>query len=265
MSPDVPGLTQQIAHFEDRLRHDPQSRAFLPLADLYRRRGQLAHARDLLQEGLQRHPGFVTARVALALVLTEMEAHDPARDAMNDVLEADPDNLLALRLLLADARRRQDSAVARELAERLIRLAPDDRHARALLQQADPTPAPAVAPVPTPAPMATRREASDGWELGGFETPTLAELYLRQGHLEKARVICQRILALEPDREDARRILARVEAHGRQPAAVPSQETVKAQANGKARSPERGEPTGDLDRFRAWLDAAAGENSDAAG
>ena len=33
MAPDLPGIVQQIAHFESRLAADPDSRVFLPLAD----------------------------------------------------------------------------------------------------------------------------------------------------------------------------------------------------------------------------------------
>jgi hypothetical protein len=96
----------------------------------------------------------------------------------------------------------------------------------------------------------------------GFVTPTLAELYLRQGHLEKARLICQRILAAEPDREDARRLLERVEAQDQ--ASEPARPPVEAQANGRPRRGSATPPGAEIDRFRNWLDAAAGDRRDSA-
>ncbi len=270
MAPDLPGLVQQIAHFEARLQSDPGSRVFLPLADLYRRAGRLAEARRILETGLEDHPGFVTARAALGLVLAEMNEAAAARTALGEVLETDPDNLLALRLLAADAGDRGRWDEACRYYERLLRLdpeSPDVRHglreARAKRDEdaADPAagktasgrgPAseaaatPVVAPSPSTAP-------------GGFETPTLAELYLRQGHVEKARAIVERILAADPERQDARRVLAKVEAAtgSATPDADDRREDaprpLAAAGNGAGADPAAGR---DRDRFRSWLDEA---------
>lgn len=253
MSSDVPGLAQQIVHFEDRLRHDPHSRAFVALADLYRRSGRVTLARDVLRQGLQHHPGFVSARVALALAHADLGEHVPARAEMEDVLTIDADNLAALRFLAADAVRRDDHDLARKHAERLIRLAPDDGQARRLL-------APARDPGSV-APPAVARPAAPA-DPTAFVTPTLAELYLRQGHLEKAREICQRILASEPDREDARQLLERIESQA-QALPMPPQ-PAQAQANGRPRRGQAAPASGDIDRFRSWLDATAGEQRDSA-
>lgn len=252
MSPDVPGLAQQIAYFEDRLRLDPQSRAFVALADLYRRTERPVLARDLLREGLQHHPGFVSARVTLALVLADLGEVVQARQEMDAVLADDADNLSALRFLVTDAERQQQWERATPHAERLIRLAPDDRQARRVLQRSR---NPEVAPAP---PL----EAAAPGDPTGFVTPTLAELYLRQGHLEKARLICQRILAMEPDREDARSLLERVESQ--EQAAAPARPPVEAQANGRPRRGAAAPQGSEIDRFRSWLDAASGDRRDSA-
>jgi len=250
MSADVPGLAQQIAHFEDRLRHDPGSRAFLALADLYRRSGRLILARDLLRQGLERHPGFMSARVTLALTLADLGDHAPARVEMEAVLADDPDNLAALRFLAADAAAQDSHDLARRHAERLIRLAPDDRQARSLLS---PTVDPErVPPVPAARP-------SGPADPTGFVTPTLAELYLRQGHHDKAREICRRILAADPDRQDARRLLDQIDSQADPPPSPPAE----AQANGRPRRPLGGS-AGDIDRFQNWLDAAGGDQRDPA-
>lgn len=247
----APDLNQQIAHFEDRLRLDPDSRAFVPLADLYRRTGQLAHARDLLRNGVARHPQFLTARVALGLVLSELGEAEDAQQVMLGVLERDADNLLALRLMAATASSRGEWDDAVALSERLVRLSPEDREARELLQTARRRLQAGDDPVPVSAPVEPDSSSR------GFESPTLAELYLRQGHPDKARVIVERILAADPERADARRVLARIEAHATGGAEY--QQPLVSQANGESVPASPPQAERDLDRFRNWLDAA-GDN-----
>jgi tetratricopeptide (TPR) repeat protein len=258
MASDLPGLVQQIAHFESRLQADPASRVFLPLADLYRRAGRLEEARRILLSGLENHPDFLTARVALGLVLTELGEMQPARQHLQGVLASDPDNLLALRLLGRDAAERSDWDEACALNERLLRLEPEDGAVREALREArlrlEDGPRRAVDPTAPPAPaLAT---GSDAGAAGGFETPTLAQLYIRQGHPEKARLILERILAAEPDRQDARTLMAKLEAEAAPPQPAPAMEAQGPDetSTGPSATMSGGE---DLDRFRAWLDATA--------
>jgi tetratricopeptide (TPR) repeat protein len=284
MAADLPGLVQQIAHFESRLQADPTSRAYLPLADLYRRAGNLQRARQLLVDGLARDGGFLSARVALGEVLLNLGEASAGRLELQAALARDPDNVLALQLLVRDAANLRDWVSARQFAERLLRLLPESAEVRGILRQArGRTPAtmaaspraaaPAVAPATqTPLPSAAAPEPTAALTIGaGFETPTLADLYRRQGHAEKARAIIERILAAEPERPDALEVLARLDADSpRSVARSGSAEAPALRANGTptadparaaADAPARpnGQNTGrseDLDRFRAWLDRA---------
>jgi cytochrome c-type biogenesis protein CcmH/NrfG len=277
MAPDRPGIAQQIAHFEDRLREDPGSRVFLPLADLYRRTGDLDRARALLEQGLERQPEFVAARVALGMVRHEQDDAEGAREALEAVIAVDADNLVALALLTREAAGRQDWTRASALGERWLRLAPEDGEARDAVREARrrlelPAAAAATAgtieEVPPPRratpPGPATPPAAAGGEGEGFESPTLAELYLRQGHPDKARMIVERILAADPERADAREILDRIEARGDAPAARPA-EPVREEnpAEIPPPAPGRGEGNQELQRFRAWLDAVAGPGSGA--
>jgi predicted Zn-dependent protease len=294
MTSHLPGLAQQIAYYEERLRLDQRSRAFLPLADLYRRAGRHDQARRLLERGLAEQPGVVSARAALALVLAELgEAAGAAREAAT-VIELDPDHLVARRLLARDAVRREDWTAACDHYEHLLRLEPEDADIRRALREArgqaearpkaEPAPRPAdQTPVPPRAP-ATAAQPADGLRVGtGLETPTLAEVYLRQGHPGKAREILDRILASEPDREDALAVLARLDraagddsadagdsaegafaaprareaAEGASQAARPATGGAGASTPGR-RTTDRDE---DLDRFRAWIDRGGSDAS----
>jgi tetratricopeptide (TPR) repeat protein len=260
MVPDLPGLDQQIALFEQRLADDPGGRAFLPLADLYRRDGRLVDARRVLERGIEVHPDLVAARAALGRVLVELGESDAARAALRRVLAADRDNLVALRLLAGDAVERGQWPEACELYERLLRLEPEDAAVRDGLLEArramdepsgEGVPAAMVAPVGLPAERPLTPPSG-----GGFETPTLAELYLRQGHLDKARAILERILAHDPDRQDALAIMERLA--DTPPAAAPSPSPGAADDD----RPASGRDT-DLDRFRTWLDGAGDPSSPA--
>jgi len=278
MTADLPGLVQQIAYFAARLEADPGSRVFLPLADLHRRAGKLDEARRILELGLEEHGDFITARAALGLVLSELGEDEAARKALRTVLAADQDNLLALRLLASDAGKSGDWAHACGLYERLLRMEPEDHSISEALREArwereKMTPLPRqpemdaiIDPGPMTPPPVVRPPA-----VGGFETPTLAELYLRQGHPGKARVILERILATEPGRPDALEVMAKLEAGetaSPQKAAAstpaPSSQAERAEHAESAAVPRRmpaadSAPLGrgeELDRFRDWLDAA---------
>ena len=54
-----------IESLKERMARDPLSRAFLQLAEEYRKAGRFDEAVQVCNEGLARHPGYHTARIAL--------------------------------------------------------------------------------------------------------------------------------------------------------------------------------------------------------
>lgn len=80
---------------------DPQGRSFVPLADAYRRAGDLQRARLLLEEGLRRHPGFATAHVVSMRIARDVSDHPGALAATRRVLKLDPGNEEARQVLAA--------------------------------------------------------------------------------------------------------------------------------------------------------------------
>lgn len=116
---------------------DPEGRAFAPLADAYRRKGDLAEAESLLKDGLGRLPDFATGRLVAALVKRDQGHLDEAMSELDRLLELDSRNVLAMAeragvsLLLGD----REGAI--QDANRALELEPGHEAARAVLQEAE--------------------------------------------------------------------------------------------------------------------------------
>ncbi len=85
---------------------DPDGRAFVPLADAYRRSGSFRQAVELLNEGIERHPDFASAHAVAARLYLEKGLVEEAEIAARKVLALDEDNVLGLELLAGALERR---------------------------------------------------------------------------------------------------------------------------------------------------------------
>ena len=84
---------------EKRLAADPNSKIFVQLAEEYRKAGLQEDAIATCRDGLEKHPNYFSARVALGRALLESNALEEAREEYEKVLQQVPDNLLALKFL----------------------------------------------------------------------------------------------------------------------------------------------------------------------
>jgi hypothetical protein len=75
------------------------SSAFGPIAERFRRAGDLDRAISLCREGLRKFPDHISARVTLGWALLEQGKYDDAREELEQVLRRRPDNLAAIRAL----------------------------------------------------------------------------------------------------------------------------------------------------------------------
>lgn len=76
---------------------DPASIAFAALAEEYRRVGRFDDAIATCLMGLKRHPSYLSAHVTLGRALVEVGRYDDAREELEFVLRAAPENLAATR------------------------------------------------------------------------------------------------------------------------------------------------------------------------
>jgi hypothetical protein len=75
------------------------SSAFGPIAERFRRAGDLDRAVSLCRDGLRKYPDHISARVTLGWALLEQGKYDDAREELEQVLRRRPDNLAAIRAL----------------------------------------------------------------------------------------------------------------------------------------------------------------------
>lgn len=93
------GMNPEIERYLAMWERDPKSRVFAPLAESYRKIGQLDRAVEICLKGLQIHPNYVSGRVALGRAYFEKGDYTNAKSQLEMVFEADPENLVAAKTL----------------------------------------------------------------------------------------------------------------------------------------------------------------------
>lgn len=94
-----PKSEARIRDLKRRLELDPASRLFVSLAEEYRRAGRIADALLTLQKGLQVHPHYLSAQVALGRAYLEAGLTTEAVSAFSRVLAEDRGNLVSAKSL----------------------------------------------------------------------------------------------------------------------------------------------------------------------
>ncbi len=116
----------RIAELRRRVRADPSSIAFAQLGEEYRRGGSFDEAVQVCRAGLDRHPGYLSARVTLGRALMELGQFDEAEQEFDLVLGTAPDNLAAIRGVAEISQRRGHLHVALGHYQRALSLARHD-------------------------------------------------------------------------------------------------------------------------------------------
>ncbi len=89
----------EIDKLEARWRDNPKGRVFAHLADGYRKLGDHSKAEGLILHGLKNHPNYISAYIVLGRIYLDSERLSDAHTQLSKVLELDPQNLIALKLL----------------------------------------------------------------------------------------------------------------------------------------------------------------------
>ena len=173
----------RIKVLEGRLQQYPSSAVFFPLASLLREKGLVDQAENLLKSGLATYPNYAAAGVLLGEILITKEEHEQAARYITKALEIAPWNISGRRLL-AECYRKEGDEEAMQVALRVAKMLEDDEVAiQSAVIDSNVDSASVVVP--------------EG-KLDEVATPALAELYMAQGHLDKARDVYERLLESEP-------------------------------------------------------------------
>ena len=161
-----PGINAKIEELQFRIKTDPKSRLFFPLAEELRKHGKLPEAEQVLRTGLGVHATYLSAWVSLGRVLREQHKNAEAVEALTTAMQVDPGNVVAARLL-ADAYLDLGEKVEAIKKYKLVQaLMPGDEELEAKIERLDreiQAPSPAsiapIAPADPPSPEPDRARA----------------------------------------------------------------------------------------------------------
>ncbi len=147
----------EIAKLEALYANNPEGRLFTHLAEAYRKAGDLQRAREVLDDGLQRHPDYSSAYVVRGRVLQDLGERAEAERAFLRVLELDAENRVAVRALAELAREDGRAAEALDYYRQLQSLDPTDEDLNATIAAMEAAPA---------APTVTEEQTAPGTGAG---------------------------------------------------------------------------------------------------
>ncbi len=236
-------MVERISRYRGILKEDPQSRVYVPLADLLRQHGETEEALVLLENGLVRDPNHKSAMVVLGCTLLQAGRQDHGVKVLQRVLELSPDNFVVLRILAEHFLTVDGFTHAIPLLERLVDFEPDQAEWPKLLNDArerlmQDQVRPAGDNPQESLPVANRSLA----------TMTLVDILVAQGYLDKAQVALERMLEDEPGREDVQQRLAQLKSGDLAPGA-PSAGNIEPSPEERLRH-----RTGQKEQFGEWIE-----------
>ena len=201
----------EIRRFEEQYAENPESFVFARLADAHRKAGNSARALEILEQGLERHPDYLSAHIVYARCLMDLGRAGEAAAAWTRVLDLDQLNLVALRELAElalEANQRED---ALRWSERLLQIDPLNEDAERLAAAAADAGSRTSGTPSLESSSLESAEASLPHDLG-LITETMAALYLKQGLYEEAAKIYWELVKRHPADAALRERLAEARA-----------------------------------------------------
>jgi tetratricopeptide (TPR) repeat protein len=120
---------KEIEKLREKVEKDPNSKLYVPLAEEYRKEGMLDEAVEVLQKGIERQPGYMSARVSLGKIYLEKGHMDEARAEFEQVVKVIPDNLYSHKKLAEIYRDTGERDLAIRAFRTFLKLNPMDAEA----------------------------------------------------------------------------------------------------------------------------------------
>lgn len=131
---------EDIEKLKKKTEKDPNSKLFVPLAEEYKKAGMYDEAIDVLTKGLERQPGYLSARVSLGKIYIERGMFDEAKAEFEKVITAIPDNLYAHKKLAEIYRDLGEKEKAIKEFKMVLKLNPMDEWAETSLAEIEGSP-----------------------------------------------------------------------------------------------------------------------------
>jgi tetratricopeptide (TPR) repeat protein len=197
-------IDEELKNLIERFESVPESRLFAPLADAYRKSGEVDKAIEICEKGVERFPEYASAHVILGKCFYDKGATERARAEFIRVLELDPENMVALKfmgdILLAEGKNDEAAGYYRKL----LAIDPtNDEVSKALKDMESGF-------------QVKEIDLSDEGTVKRFDHPselatmTLAGIYAAQGYYNKALKIYQDIINKEPDNDEAQEMVEKL-------------------------------------------------------
>ncbi len=154
--------SSELEKLERRYAENPDGRFFAPLADAYRKVGQLDRALELVRAGLNKHPDYLSAHIVLGRCFLDKGSDADAAATFQSVLGMDGENVIALKSLAEIAERGGRVDEAKDWLQKLLVVDSMNAEAEADLQRlGGSVQAPAAAAVEAPVEAAPETSFAD--------------------------------------------------------------------------------------------------------
>jgi tetratricopeptide (TPR) repeat protein len=120
---------EDIERLKEKVNKDPNSKLFILLAEEYKNAGMLDEAINVLTDGIEKQPGYMSARVSLGKIYLERGMLDEAKAEFEKVVHTIPENLYAHKKLAEIYRDLGERDRAVEEFKEVLKLNPFDEWA----------------------------------------------------------------------------------------------------------------------------------------
>jgi len=198
-------VSLEIRHLQEKYDRSPGSRIFAPLADAYRKNGDVDRAIEMCEKGLEEYPEYASAHVILGKCFYDKGATERSRAEFERVIEIDPENLVALKFMGDILMNEGDRDASISFYRRLLSIDPTNEEVSGKLKgleeefrerEIDLDDEKTVRKTGQPAELATM---------------TLAGIYAAQGYYNKALKIYREILDSDPGNGEAAEMIGKIE------------------------------------------------------
>lgn len=255
MSVDHGVLYGKIAEYTEILASDQSSPVFTELSEVYRQLGMLEEAANVATQGLSFNPNSIPGLVSLGRVTAQQGNVAGALDAFERAEALDGTALIVLTGLARVLMMQGNKERAREIAQRAVQVNPNDPTAKKILVGLG---APVVESPATTESVETSSVIPASAQAGmePIATQTIAELYERQGLIDRALKVYKDLAQSDPANAALKQKIAELQGQvmnppGTEPESVPVQrETIQAEAVTTPSSHDNY-----LDSLNRWLNA----------